>query len=119
MRAFLPTAANDATGQEARDIARRTNEVLAEIVSRHPARFGAIATLPGLDAEGALAEIGYALDTLKLDGVTSERPLLLFLIIIRLCKCCCLARCGVEGVLPQVSEFMRHLSQLLATKRFP
>jgi len=37
-------------------IARRTNEVLAEIVSRHPARFGAIATLPGLDAEGALAE---------------------------------------------------------------
>jgi transcriptional regulator of acetoin/glycerol metabolism len=51
-----PAAANDATGQEARDIARRTNEVLAEIVSRHPARFGAVATLPGLDADGALAE---------------------------------------------------------------
>jgi hypothetical protein len=29
-----PAAANDATGQEARDIARRTNEVLAEIVAK-------------------------------------------------------------------------------------
>ena len=66
-----PAAANDATGQEARDIARRTNELLAEIVSNHPNRFGAVATLPALDADGAMAEIGYALDTLKLDGVTT------------------------------------------------
>jgi 6-methylsalicylate decarboxylase len=66
-----PASANDATGQEARDIARRTNEVLAEIVSKHPKRFGAVATLPALDADGALAEISYALDTLKLDGVTT------------------------------------------------
>src|SRR5882757_3938041 len=66
-----PAAANDATGQEARDIARRTNELLAEIVSKHPNRFGAVATLPALDADGAIAEISYALDTLKLDGVTT------------------------------------------------
>ena len=66
-----PAAANNATGQEARDIARRTNEVLAEIISKHPNRFGAVATLPGLDADGATAEIGYALDTLKTDGVTT------------------------------------------------
>src|SRR5439155_26707144 len=66
-----PAAANDATGQQARDIARRTNELLADIVSRHPKRFGAVATLPGLDADGAIAEIGYALDTLKMDGVTT------------------------------------------------
>jgi predicted TIM-barrel fold metal-dependent hydrolase len=66
-----PAAANDATGQEARDIARRTNELLAEIVSNHPNRFGAVATLPALDADGAMAEISYALDTLKLDGVTT------------------------------------------------
>jgi 6-methylsalicylate decarboxylase len=66
-----PASANDATGQEARDIARRTNEVLAGIVSKHPRRFGAVATLPALDPDGALAEIGYALDTLKLDGVTT------------------------------------------------
>jgi 6-methylsalicylate decarboxylase len=70
-----PASANDATGQEARDIARRTNEVLAEIVSKHPSRFGAVATLPALDADGALAEISYALDTLKLDGVTTTTSL--------------------------------------------
>ncbi len=29
-------SANNATGQEARDIARRTNEVLAEIISKQP-----------------------------------------------------------------------------------
>jgi predicted TIM-barrel fold metal-dependent hydrolase len=64
-----PASANNATGQEARDIARRTNEVLAEIISKHSNRFGAVSTLPGLDADGAIAEIGYALDTLKMDGV--------------------------------------------------
>jgi 6-methylsalicylate decarboxylase len=66
-----PASANDATGQEARDIARRTNGVLAEIFSKHPKRFGALATLPALDADGALAEISYALDTLNLDGLTT------------------------------------------------
>jgi predicted TIM-barrel fold metal-dependent hydrolase len=66
-----PASANNATGQEARDIARRANEVLADIVSKHPNRFGAVATLPALDADGAIAEIGYALDTLKMDGVTT------------------------------------------------
>src|SRR6266478_1558257 len=40
-----PDSANHATGQEARDIARRINETLADIVSRHPSRFGALATL--------------------------------------------------------------------------
>jgi hypothetical protein len=38
-----PASANSATGQGARDIARRTNEVLAEIVPKHPKRFGAVA----------------------------------------------------------------------------
>src|SRR6266851_6699227 len=66
-----PASANDVTGQKARDIARRTNETLAEFVSEHPKRFGAVATLPALDADGAIAEIGYALDTLKMDGVTT------------------------------------------------
>jgi 6-methylsalicylate decarboxylase len=67
-----PDSANHATGQEARDIARRINETLADIVSRHPSRFGAVATLPGQDVDGAVAEIAYALDTLKLDGVSTS-----------------------------------------------
>jgi DNA-binding winged helix-turn-helix (wHTH) protein len=47
-----PDSANHATGQEARDIARRVNETLADIVSRRPSRFGAVAALPGRDADG-------------------------------------------------------------------
>ena len=67
-----PDSANHATGQDAHDIARRVNETLADIVSRHPSRFGAVATLPGQDADGALAEIVYALDILKMDGVSTS-----------------------------------------------
>jgi len=67
-----PESANHATGQQARDIARRVNETLADIVSRHPSRFGAVATLPGQDPDGAMAEIAYALDTLKLDGICTS-----------------------------------------------
>src|SRR5882762_3351886 len=67
-----PDSANHATGQEPRDIARRINETLADIVSRHPGRFGAVATLPGQDADGAVAEIIYALDILKMDGVSTS-----------------------------------------------
>jgi predicted TIM-barrel fold metal-dependent hydrolase len=67
-----PDSANHATGQQARDIARRINETLANIVSRWPSRFGAVATLPGQDEDGALAEIAYALDTLKMDGVSTS-----------------------------------------------
>jgi predicted TIM-barrel fold metal-dependent hydrolase len=67
-----PDSANHATGQEARDIARRVNERLADIVSRHPGRFGAVATLPGRDADAAVTEIVYALDILKMDGVSTS-----------------------------------------------
>jgi predicted TIM-barrel fold metal-dependent hydrolase len=67
-----PDSANHATGQEARDIARRVNETLAGFVSTYPSRFGAVATLPGQDGDGAVAEIAYALDTLKLDGVSTS-----------------------------------------------
>jgi predicted TIM-barrel fold metal-dependent hydrolase len=67
-----PDSANHTTGLKARDIARLVNETLADIVSRYPSRFGAVATLPGQDADGAMAEIAYALDTLKLDGVSTS-----------------------------------------------
>ena len=54
----------------ARDLARRCNEISARLVSDHPQRFGAFAVLPLPDVEAALLELEYALDTLKLDGVT-------------------------------------------------
>ncbi len=53
----------------ARDLARQSNEYLASLCRDHPSRFGAFATLPLPDVEGALREAEYALDTLKLDGV--------------------------------------------------
>jgi predicted TIM-barrel fold metal-dependent hydrolase len=66
-----PGAANYAEDKEAVEISRRINEALAEIVAKHPKRFGAIATLPGKTMDGSLSEMEYALDTLKMDGVST------------------------------------------------
>src|SRR5260370_5020340 len=69
----LPDSADHATGPEACQLARRINEQLADIVSKHPTRFGAMATLPALAAtDGLLEEIAYALDTLEFDGVATS-----------------------------------------------
>jgi aminocarboxymuconate-semialdehyde decarboxylase len=57
---------NDA---RARSLARRCNELAAGLVHARPERFGAFACLPLPDVDGALAELSYALDALKLDGV--------------------------------------------------
>jgi len=54
---------------KARTLARQCNEFLADAVARHPKRFGAFAAVPLPDVDGALAEIAYALDVLKLDAV--------------------------------------------------
>jgi predicted TIM-barrel fold metal-dependent hydrolase len=52
-----------------REVARRCNEFQAARVQKTPSRIGAFALLPLPDVDGALAEIGYALDALHLDGV--------------------------------------------------
>lgn len=52
-----------------RELARRCNDILAELVRDYPQRFGGFAILPLPDVDAALREIEYALDTLKLDGV--------------------------------------------------
>jgi len=49
--------------------AREVNEAYATLMKEYPGRFGAFAAVPMDTADGALAEIEYALDTLGLDGV--------------------------------------------------
>lgn len=53
----------------ARALARRCNELSAELIQAHPDRLGGFAALPLPDVDGALAELAYALDVLRLDGV--------------------------------------------------
>lgn len=53
----------------ARDLARLSNEYLADLVKEHPTRFGAFASLPLPDTGAAVAEAAYALDTLGCDGI--------------------------------------------------
>src|ERR1700691_2180615 len=53
----------------ARDLARRVNELSAELIQERPDRFGGFAALPLPDVDGALRELEYGLDVLKLDGV--------------------------------------------------
>ncbi|MFE5022215.1 amidohydrolase family protein [Streptomyces sp. NPDC056656] len=50
-------------------LARLINEGHAELIAKHPGRFGAFATLPADGPDQALTEISYALDELGLDGV--------------------------------------------------
>jgi predicted TIM-barrel fold metal-dependent hydrolase len=54
----------------ARSLARKVNEYFAEIKRQRPDRFGAFASLPLPDVEGALVELEHALDVLELDGVS-------------------------------------------------
>jgi predicted TIM-barrel fold metal-dependent hydrolase len=50
-------------------LARQANDYAARMIADYGGRFGALASLPMLDAQAAMAEVEYALDTLKLDGV--------------------------------------------------
>lgn len=53
----------------ARARAREVNEFAAAVAAGHPRRFGVFATLCLPDVDGALEELGYALDALHADGV--------------------------------------------------
>ena len=53
----------------ARALARQFNEYLTRLNGDHDGRFGAFAVLPLPDVAGSVAEIDYALDVLKLDGI--------------------------------------------------
>jgi len=53
-----------------KDLARKCNDFSASLIEKHPQRFGAFAVLPLPDVNDSLEEIEYALDMLKLDGVS-------------------------------------------------
>lgn len=54
---------------QARAMARAVNEFAADVVRRHPTRFGFFATLTLPDVDGAIAEAEHAFDRLGADGV--------------------------------------------------
>jgi len=54
---------------EAREKAREVNEYAAQVVRKHPGRFGFFATLCLPDVKGSIAELAYAFDQLYADGV--------------------------------------------------
>jgi predicted TIM-barrel fold metal-dependent hydrolase len=58
----IPHAAQHGSAAEASSIARRINETIAEIIVKHPTRFGGLATIPGHLADATLTEIETALD---------------------------------------------------------
>jgi predicted TIM-barrel fold metal-dependent hydrolase len=66
-----PGAAIAPDAASARTLARQVNEEAARLRKQYPKSFGFFAALPSLtDIPGSLAEIAYALDILKADGVT-------------------------------------------------
>jgi|GEM_PF-85137 len=59
-------------GTAARRLAREVNEIGAGLSHDHPGKFGAFASLPLPDVDGALAEIDYVYDHLGVDGICLE-----------------------------------------------
>jgi len=69
MLSLSPPGIHRGTRDATRKLARAVNEHAAKIRAERPKQFGHFASLPMPDVDDTLAEIAYALDTLKADGV--------------------------------------------------
>jgi predicted TIM-barrel fold metal-dependent hydrolase len=67
--ATIPANWFNGSDPEKRRWARLCNDYVAGLARDNPGRFGIFAAMPMPDVEGTLAEIAYALDTLKADGI--------------------------------------------------
>jgi predicted TIM-barrel fold metal-dependent hydrolase len=56
--------------EKAAEFARRCNDYTADLIARHPGRFGCFALLPMHDIDAAIAEARYCLDTLGFAGIS-------------------------------------------------
>ena len=63
------TASGVQPGEAGRAYARKLNDWGTQVVGDHKGKFGLFAALPMLDVDGALQEVEYAYDTLRVDGV--------------------------------------------------
>jgi predicted TIM-barrel fold metal-dependent hydrolase len=55
---------------QAAAFARRCNDYAAELIAKHPRRFGCFGLLPMHDIDTAIAEARYGLETLRFDGIS-------------------------------------------------
>ncbi|HEX5048304.1 MAG TPA: amidohydrolase family protein, partial [Gammaproteobacteria bacterium] len=56
-------------GEKGRSAVRAGNEYGAELMQKHPDKFGLLGGIPMPDIEGSLREVEYAYDVLKVDGI--------------------------------------------------
>lgn len=56
--------------EKAAEFARRCNDDAAELIARHPQRFGCFGLLPMHDVDAAIAQARYCLETLRFDGIS-------------------------------------------------
>lgn len=69
MLSLSPPGIHLGSREATKTLARAVNEHAARLRADHPGRFGHFASVPMPNVDDALAEIAYAFDTLKADGV--------------------------------------------------
>jgi hypothetical protein len=70
--AVLPISLHFGDASAAAELARRVNDEGTRIRAAHPGRFGLFASTPVRDVDASIAELRYALDALRANGIVLE-----------------------------------------------